>query len=163
MAAQQRAAHSREKGPDAEGKHLVAKDVDAHDAGRDFIVADAAQHIAEIAEDQTRQHNKGKQRPAVTGQQGGVARYALDAQGAVGHGRGVDDEHADDFSKAQGGDAQIVVAQAQHGHGNEKGENHGDKAAGQHGSPEGSEQFGERPDDGLQNPHHFLLLGRQDA
>ena len=54
--AQQRAAHAREKGPDAEGKHLVAKDVDAHDAGRDFIVADAAQHVAEIAEDQTRQH-----------------------------------------------------------------------------------------------------------
>lgn len=50
-----------------------------------------------------------------------MARYALDAQRAVGDARGVNDKHADNLGKAQCGDAQIVVAQAQHGHGDDEG------------------------------------------
>ena len=109
MAAQQRAAHAREEGAHAEGEHFVAEHVDAHDARGDLVIAYAAQHIAEIAEYEPCQDDQGDDRPDVAGQQGRLTGDALDAQGTVGDGRGVDDDHADDLGKAQGGDAQVVV------------------------------------------------------
>ncbi len=55
---------------------------------------------------------------------------ALDAQRAVGDGRQVDDEHADDLRKTKGGDAQIVAAEPQHGDGDEEPENGGHETGG---------------------------------
>ena len=75
----------------------------------------------------------------------------------------VDDEHADDLRKAQRGDAEVVIPQAQLGHGDDEGKEHGHHAPGQHRHPEGRMQDGERPDDGIEYPHHLLLFGQQGA
>ena len=56
-------------------------------------------------------------------------RYALDAKGSVGNGRCIEQQDADDFSKAQGGNAQVVVAKPEHRHGDNEGKNEGYQAA----------------------------------
>ena len=92
-----------------------------------------------------------------------MAGNALDAERAVGDGRGVDDEHADDFRKAQGGYAEVVAAEPQHGDGDEQPEDRGHEAPGDDREPERRMDDREGPDDVLKDPHHFLLGGGEHA
>ena len=163
MAAKKRPAHPGKKRADAERKHLVPEYVDAHDAGGDFIVAYTAQYVAVIAENKPHQHNEREEHPSVAYEKRGVRGYALDAQGTVGDGGGVDDEHPDDLGETERGYAEVVIPKPQHGNGDKKGKYGGDYSAGQHRRPEGREQLGEGPDYGFKNPHHFLLFRRQNA
>ena len=50
-----------------------------------------------------------------------MPRYPLDTQGTIRYGCGIDNDNADDLSKTQCCDAQVIVTQAQHRHGNHKG------------------------------------------
>ncbi|MDZ7599019.1 MAG: hypothetical protein U5J82_12190 [Desulfobacterales bacterium] len=111
--AQKGPAHAGEKGPEGEGEQLVSEDVDAHGLGRGLVVADGLEDVAGVAVHDADDEIEGQQAPAVVPPQVGVVRNALEAQGAVGHARQVVGQHADDLGKAQGGDPQVVVAQAQ--------------------------------------------------
>ena len=82
---------------------------------------------------------------------------ALDAEGAVGDGRQVHDEHADDLREPQRGDAEVVAAEPQHGDGDEQPEDRGHEAPGDDREPERRMDDREGPDDVLKDPHHFLL------
>ena len=117
----------------------------------------------EVAVQQAHHAEQNQEQPQIAGQKRGVGGQALDAQGPVGDGRQVDDKHPDDFGKAQGGDAEIVAAQAQHGKADEQGDEGRRQTAEHDGYPERSMQHGKGPHDGIDEPHHFLLGGGQHA
>ena len=92
-----------------------------------------------------------------------MERDALDAEGTVGDGRQVHDEHADDFREPERGDAEVVAAEPQHRDGDEQPEDRGYEAAGDDGEPERRVDDREGPDDVFKDPHHFLLGGGEHA
>ncbi len=117
----QSAADAGEESAEAKGEGAVAEGVYAHDLGRDFVVADGFDDVAEVALEEADDAVDGDDEPGVVDEQGGMGRDALDAEGAVGVGGGVDDEDADDFGEAEGGYAQIVAAEAEDGDADDEG------------------------------------------
>ena len=92
-----------------------------------------------------------------------IQEFPFDAQGAVGDGGGVHDEHADDLGEAEGRNAEVVAAEAQHRDADDEGEERSHHAAEDDGEPERRVQGGEGRQYLLDEPHHFLLVGREHA
>ena len=139
------------------------EDVDAHDLSGDLVVAHGLEHVAEVAVQKAHYAEGDHDEPDEARVHVRIAGDALDAQGAVGDGGGVHDEHADDLGETEGSDAQIVAAEAQHRDADDEGEERGHHAAKDDGEPERRMQGGEGRQDLLDEPHHFLLIGREHA
>ena len=145
------------------GNHHVLKQADAHGFRGDLVVTHGLEHVAEVAVEQAHDAERHHDEPDEAGVHVCVAGDALDAQRAVGDGGGVHDEHADDLGEAERGDTKVVAAQAQDGDADEKREQRGHHAAEDHREPERRIQVGQRGQDLLDEPHHFLLIRREDA
>ena len=98
-----------------EGRDLVARGVDAHGLGGDFIIGHGDEAATVSGIDHGPNHVHGHRGKPECPEQVGVGGNS-DHSARPAHSVDVLQHHADDFAKAQGDDGQVVALESQRGH-----------------------------------------------